>query len=119
MDEHLVGEAVHVLATLWSGSGEYEAVDEPRADQHQLLRDVSAERNAEHVDLTQLEGVDKPEGVVRHRGDRARHGACEPMRESRAPGTVPAQSQHSLRCSGLVSSALGVSVSSARACTVL
>ena len=34
VDEHLVAEAVHVLATLWPGSGEHEAADEPRADQH-------------------------------------------------------------------------------------
>ena len=44
VEEHLIREAVHGLATLWPGSGEHEAAGEPRADQHQLLRDVSAER---------------------------------------------------------------------------
>jgi hypothetical protein len=63
---------VHVLAALRPGACEHEAPDQPRADEGQLLGDEAAKRKAEQIDRGQLQRIEEPEGVVRHRGDRAR-----------------------------------------------
>jgi nucleotide-binding universal stress UspA family protein len=56
-------------------AGEHEATDHPQAQQHELLGDVAAEREAQQIDLLQAEGVDERERVASHGGDVLRDHA--------------------------------------------
>jgi hypothetical protein len=75
---------MHVLPALRPGAREHEAANEPRPDERQLLRHEPAEREPEHVHLPQLECLEEPQRVVRHRG----HGARGPTGRSADPGVV-------------------------------
>jgi hypothetical protein len=77
-DVDVVGEPVHVLAALRARSREHQAAHEPRPDERELLRDEPAEREAEQVDLAQLQRLEEAQRVVRHRGHRARRAAGRP-----------------------------------------
>ena len=72
---HVVAPAVQVRAALRCRAGEHEATDQSRAQEHELLGDVAAEREPEQVDLLDPEGVDEGERVASHRGDVLRDDA--------------------------------------------
>ena len=66
---------MQVRATLRCRAGEHEATDQARAQEHELLGDVAAEREAQQIDLLQAEGVDERERVASHGGDVLRDDA--------------------------------------------
>jgi hypothetical protein len=66
---HVLAPAVQVRATLRCCAREDEATDESRAQEHELLGDVAAEREPQQIDLLQAEGVDERERVASHGGD--------------------------------------------------
>ena len=62
----LVRPAVDPRRAPRCGAGEHEPADQPRTHQRQLLGDIAAEREAEHVDLGQPERVDEAQHVAGH-----------------------------------------------------
>src|SRR4051794_31032626 len=73
--DHLGCPPVHPGRAARRRGGEDQATDRSRPDQRDLLGDGAADREAEHVDGAELEGLEERDGVARHLRDRARRRA--------------------------------------------
>ena len=72
-ERHDVGrELVHAVAAAWARAHEHQSADKLGSVDDDLLGDVSPHREAEEVDVLEVERVDERGSVARHSGDGLR-----------------------------------------------